>query len=62
MCFQKEETFETAKEIFLLPFLGFRDFFFFFWQFLKFRNQIYIKSCLVIIIIFLLSSNKKQKE
>ena len=44
MCFQKEETFETAKEIFLLPFLGFRDFFFFFWQFLKFRNQILHKK------------------
>ena len=43
MCFQKEETFETAKEIFLLPFLGFRDFFFF-WQFLKFRNQILHKK------------------
>ena len=32
-CFEKEETFETPKEIFLLPLLGFRDFFFFFFFF-----------------------------
>ena len=72
-CFEKEETFETPKEIFLLPLLGFRDFFFFLLlllQFLKFRNQIfgnflikfYIKICLMIITIFLLSSNKKRKK
>ena len=52
----KKETFETAKETFLLPILEFGENFF--CNFRKFEIKYYIKICLVIIIISLLSSNK----
>ena len=57
----KKETFETAKETFLLPFLEFREIFFC-CDFRNFAIKYYMKICLVIIIIFLLSSNTKQKK